>query len=474
MSSDNRRKLIQRRLNKVKQEQGTEERDALLQRLNETLAKDDQSLEAIPEKEWEDMNIDGPDEEQSGNGAEASSQVESSDTTGEKTRTTTNEGVNEDKEQKDEKKKDKKKKDKLKNEKKKKHEKKKDKKTKSKNTKRAEREESVRESIESDDDDQESSIFYSSDDYESDSASDSGSGSGSDSGSGSGSDSGYDSDSGVNVDPDLGKSLYTFPAAKASKDGETVGWIGRGTRSTKFINRYGKKSAAIYRLDKHAYSLDYEEDPPIDQCFSMTKNRYGDKKTENDKLMYTRRHILDIFGIAWRAAGPCPSSQDLDLIDPSKGPNWREVPTKILIAWQVGGEVKKTWETRQCLRIRWGVKEADEIIFKAAQKAQDRYDENQIGRRPAKSKSPSVGLVRGDVERHREQSLGKQRSSPSQSSPRARSQSPQLDADTLERLRDKFLADYLELLGVSSFKDLSRKQQGDCIAAWREEKATLV
>ncbi|KAH7304405.1 hypothetical protein B0I35DRAFT_414458 [Stachybotrys elegans] len=181
MPADNRRKLLQRRLNKLKQQQGQE---ALVEKVNEALAKDDQSLEAIPEQEWVAMNLDGPDEEERGDSAgvsstspAGSSHAESSGTAGE------------------------------------------------------------------------------------------------------------------NAD------------AKASKSGETVGWTGRGTRN---------------------------------------------------------------------------------------------VPTKIFIAWQIGKDVKKSWETRQSLRIRWGVKEADELIFKAAQKAQDR------------------------------------------------------------------------------FEDLSRKQQRDCTAAWREEKATLV
>ncbi|KEY73749.1 hypothetical protein S7711_09491 [Stachybotrys chartarum IBT 7711] len=333
MPTDNRRKLIQRRLNKLKQQEGQE---ALIQKL-EALPKDDQSLEAIPEQEWDEMNLDDPNEEPSVNDTAASStspaasstspaassQVESSGTTGENTNSTKEEGSNEGKKYDDETGKNFNKERKV------------------KNKKRGERQQSIMPSVESEDGGSETSLFMS--DGNSDSALDS--------------DSYYESD--LNSDPDLRKSLYTFPAAKASKSGETVGWTGRGIR-------------------------------------------YGDRKTENNKLMYMRRYVLDIFGIAWKAAGPNPSREDLDLIDPDKVSTWRDVPTKILIAWQ-------------------GVKEADKLIFKAAQKAQDRYEENQTGKRLAKSKSPSVGLVRGDVERHREKSLGKQHSSPSRSSPRARS-----------------------------------------------------
>ncbi|KFA80092.1 hypothetical protein S40288_11781, partial [Stachybotrys chartarum IBT 40288] len=196
MPTDNRRKLIQRRLHKLKQQEGQE---ALVQKL-EALPKDDQSLEAIPEQEWDEMNLDGPDEEPSGNDTDASStspaassQVESGGTTGENTNTTKEEGANEGKKHEDETGKNV------------------DKERKVKNKKRGERQQSIMPSIESEDGGSETSLFMSDDD--SDSVPDSHS----------------DDESDLNSDPDLGKSLYTFPAAKASKSGETVGWTGRGT-----------------------------------------------------------------------------------------------------------------------------------------------------------------------------------------------------------------------------------------------------
>ncbi|KAH7308894.1 hypothetical protein B0I35DRAFT_412783 [Stachybotrys elegans] len=199
MPADNRRKLLQRRLNKLKQQQGQE---ALVEKVNEALAKDDQSLEAIPEQEWQAMNIDGPDEEERGDSAgvsstspAGSSHAESSGTAGENADGTKGKGVNEDKKNQDEA---------GKND---------NKKRKDEKNKRRKRDQSIRPSIESDDDG-DSSLFISDGDSDSDSVTDAYS----------------DDEAFLNSDPDLGKSLYTFPAAKASKSGETVGWTGRGTR----------------------------------------------------------------------------------------------------------------------------------------------------------------------------------------------------------------------------------------------------
>jgi hypothetical protein len=40
----------------------------------------------------------------------------------------------------------------------------------------------------------------------------------------------------------------------------------------------------------------------------------------------------------------------------------------------------------------------------------------------------------------------------------------------LEELREEFLTNYLELLGLSNFKELDRDQKRDCLAAWKDEK----
>ncbi|KAJ4322074.1 hypothetical protein N0V84_005012 [Fusarium piperis] len=227
-----------------------------------------------------------------------------------------------------------------------------------------------------------------------------------------GSDSDSDSDSGAYSDAEYGKALYTFPGTKPVKDVKTVGWS--GGRFTGYINMYGKKSAARYRLERSAFPAEYEDSPPKDEKVSNPKNRHGDELLDSGKFKYTKRHIRGIFGVVWKTAGLGVSRRDLDCINPDLVDNWRGIPTYVLIAWDIDGNIEKTWETRACLRDRWGKKDADIAIYEAAAEAEDRYVEAKTGKRPAKSRSPTVGLAQGHVRKQREKSLGKHRSSPSQ------------------------------------------------------------
>ncbi|KAF4455625.1 hypothetical protein F53441_2094 [Fusarium austroafricanum] len=282
-----------------------------------------------------------------------------------------------------------------------------------------------------------------------------------------------DSDSAAFSDEEYGKALYTFPGTKPVKDVKTVGWS--GGRFTGYINMYGKKSVARYRLERSAFPAQYEDSPPKEEKVSNPKNRHGDKLNDSGKLKYTKRHIRGIMAVAWKSAGPGVSRNDLDCINPDLVDNWRGVPTYVLIAWDIDGVIHKTWETRACLRDRWGKKDADIAIYEAAEEAEERYVEAKTGKRPAKSRSPSVGLAQGHVRKHREKSLGTNRSSPSRSARAIRaSKTPQRNTKTIEELRVEFLNNYLELLGVEDFTDLSNSEKRDCIAAWNEEKSALL
>jgi hypothetical protein len=107
--------------------------------------------------------------------------------------------------------------------------------------------------------------------------------------------------------------------------------------------------------------------------------------------------------------------------------------------------LKKTWETRQTLRTRWGKKLADKVIFQAACKAEERYNEYLTGRRIATSRSPSVGLVHNTTREQRDKSI--------------RSQSK------LEVFRKR----YLELAGVADFEELSAASKADLTREWMRE-----
>ncbi|KAH7363647.1 hypothetical protein B0T11DRAFT_282976 [Plectosphaerella cucumerina] len=216
------------------------------------------------------------------------------------------------------------------------------------------------------------------------------------------------------VDTENVKAIYTPQERKPASDGQTIGWC--GGRSRLFINMYGKKSAARYRLEEWACTPEYENAVEAgtkdNENFSNSHNRYGDQKQQNGKWMYTRRHILGLFGVAWR--GSNAHGQDVEDLNPAQlklqNKSWRDVNTKVLVAWQIGDEVKKTWETRSCLRNRW--KDADEIIYQAAKEAEARYDEARTGTRQAYSRSPSKGLASTDVDKHRAQSLPVKATSP--------------------------------------------------------------
>ncbi|KAF4446550.1 hypothetical protein F53441_9824 [Fusarium austroafricanum] len=287
------------------------------------------------------------------------------------------------------------------------------------------------------------------------------------------SDSDSGSDSAAFSDQEYGKALYTFPGTKPVKDVKTVGWS--GGRFTGYINMYGKKSVARYRLERSAFPAQYEDSPPKEEKVSNPKNRHGDELNDSGKLKYTKRHIRGIMAVAWKPAGPGVSRNDLDCINPDLVDNWRGVPTYVLIAWDIDGDIHKTWETRACLRDRWGKKDADIAIYEAAEEAEERYVEAKTGKRPAKSRSPSVGLAQGHVRKHREKSLGTNRSSPSRSARAIRaSKTPQRRTKTIEELRVEFLNNYLELLGAEDFTDLSNSEKRDCIAAWNEEKSLLL
>jgi hypothetical protein len=217
--------------------------------------------------------------------------------------------------------------------------------------------------------------------------------------------------------------LYSRPGPAPGSDGKTVGWVTRFSKQKLYINMYGPKNSARYRLEPYADSELYDDPPEKD--FSNADNRHGDEKS-GKAFKYTKRHIKGIFGVAWKHDTEIPEVENLDLIDPEQVKSWRHMPTYILIAWQVGDVIKKTWEPRQALRARWGTKAADEAIYKAAEEAESRFAMAQTGERIAKSRSPSSGLADLLVRNQREKSLATDRS--------AGSQIPSADQEMLQKL----------------------------------------
>ena len=80
----------------------------------------------------------------------------------------------------------------------------------------------------------------------------------------------------------------------------------------------------------------------------------------------------------------------------------------VLIRWDIGNvKTEKTWETRSAMRARWGTKDADAGIFKAARKVEERFAEAEARQSIGTSRSPSVGLHSKWIQQQREKSLGR-------------------------------------------------------------------
>ena len=294
-------------------------------------------------------------------------------------------------------------------------------------------------------------------------------------------------------DPEYGAPLFTRPGPQLGDNVTTVGWT--SGRKTQYINIYGKKSAARYRIEDAADTAEYEDSLQTEdkkqQCVTLRKNRFGDRKLDNDKWEFTKRHMRSIYGVAWEGAGTGDSAADLKLIEPYEGrPRWPG--TYVLVAWVTGTypdtngaskeKIEKAWETRATLRARWGTKSADENIYKAACEAEMRYEEAVTGKRRAVSRTPSVGLIDADLRRFREQSLAADQA-PSSGNRQSlvpgtsRSGTPGVRASSVQSLAgllEEFKLGYCECAGVASFKDLDAADKADFVQAWQLAKAKAI
>jgi hypothetical protein len=149
--------------------------------------------------------------------------------------------------------------------------------------------------------------------------------------------------------------------------------------------------------------------------------------------------------------------------------------TYVLAAWDVSGELVKTWEPRQALRARWGGISADKAIFSAACEAENRYSEAKVGKRLASSRSPSVGLIEETTRRFREQSPPASKSpcsNRSQSStPATMPSKPRASAAAvadLAQLLEELRMDYCECAGVNNFNGLDSKGKAEFLQAWKQ------
>ncbi|KAK8038382.1 hypothetical protein PG994_015149 [Apiospora phragmitis] len=274
------------------------------------------------------------------------------------------------------------------------------------------------------------------------------------------------------LDPDGEKPLFSRPGPASGQEVTTVGWVRNGRY---YINMYGKKSAAKYRLDKYADSAEYEDEPPAEQNISNSEIRFGSVKNPNGRLKYTKRHIDGLYGVAWNAINRS-GADAVDLIDPDElqmldgslgKKRWPD--TYVLIAWNIDGKIQKKWEPRSALRARWGTKEADIAIHKAAVEQECRYEEATTGRRPQLSRSPSVGLADNMVKNFRHQSIPVRSHNPAFYHTRFSEAAPPNKVSARggpAMTKEEFIAFYCELAGAANFFDLDVNTQQKCVIAW--------
>jgi hypothetical protein len=88
-------------------------------------------------------------------------------------------------------------------------------------------------------------------------------------------------------------------------------------------------------------------------------HRLRDEKV-NKKFVHKRRELLGIMNLAYNC--------DLtDLRPREKGEQRKVAPLKILVKWEIAGEVKKVWEIRSLIRHLFSnAKKCDTYIYEAA------------------------------------------------------------------------------------------------------------
>ena len=279
-------------------------------------------------------------------------------------------------------------------------------------------------------------------------------------------------------DPDneeYGPPLVSIPVPKTTEGDDTVGW----TRlwGSLYINRYGKKSHATYRVEKDC--VDGYEKPDEENINSLLNRRGHLKVHENStERKYTRRHINRILAVAWQgkiattADDEFDRSEDLDLINPAIKPDKTKYPrTYVYVRWLIDGEFVKTWEPRTELQVRYGAKLANDIIFTAAKEQEERYSDAKTGKRRASSRSPSVGLADGAVREEREKSLEVERKRGSrETTPRTTAKV----SDLVQKLMDEFKEMHLAVKNVEFFEELDAEEKAEFFEDWKAYKAAKI
>jgi hypothetical protein len=162
---------------------------------------------------------------------------------------------------------------------------------------------------------------------------------------------------------------------------KTVGW-GMIKRRKFYINQYGLSSAPIWRLERNM-SKEWQTahggaDPPFRFKVTASVNRFGDEiNRTTDLKRWGSQNIVGIFGVAFEQGPPEDPLLRLHPDTYETGVAGRWDNQYVLVGWDFDGNginVERRWETRSCLRERWGKAEADKTIYDAAKASQENFD----------------------------------------------------------------------------------------------------
>jgi hypothetical protein len=246
----------------------------------------------------------------------------------------------------------------------------------------------------------------------------------------------------------------------------SVAWLSTRLGPAKqFINMYGKRSHARYRLEPFAATTEYEANPPKEDE-SCAENRPGEAK-DGRVFRYNGRHAVEIHGVAFRSNGGAASRQDLEQINPdSKKPGSRYPHTYVRISWKIGDDTVRSWETRTTLRRCWGKDVADKGIYQAALQCENRYAEATGNDHIGGSRSPSVGFIQNFPNLHREPS------EPVQSSP-SKSAAPHRKGDFLDmKTMREFIENYALTFAYGTPAQIPVEERKVAIETWASQRGT--
>lgn len=169
------------------------------------------------------------------------------------------------------------------------------------------------------------------------------------------------------------------------------------TKKDLYINGYGRKHARIYKIEDQPRFNCNEDELPVINDFNV---QLGMRKNKAGQFIYTKRHIVDVYGVAFEddvqngVYGP-------DVLDPAEKGDQRWSPMYVWIAWRDPDDPKvvtRTWETRTTARRLWRGK-ADMMLYLAAWEADKRYNDSGVR---SMSRDVTPGLIRNYIAEQRQ------------------------------------------------------------------------